>query len=140
MIRVLIADDHELMREGLKALLAKSKDIEIVGEAEDGLTAVDLALRTNPDVVLMDAAMPGTGGIRAAQELHKLASKIRILFVSAHMDEKTLQQALSSGAQGYLIKNANPHELEQAIHAVHRGEMYFSPEVFSVVSEELIKR
>lgn len=137
MIRVLIADDHELMREGLKALLAHAKDIEIVGEADDGLAAVDVALRTHPDVVLMDAAMPGVGGVRATQELHALDAKIRVLFVSGHSDEVLLQQALESGAAGFVMKTATPEELPVAIRAVYKGQMYFSPEVFSFLSEEL---
>lgn len=137
MIRVLIADDHELMREGLKALLAKAKDIQIVGEADDGLSAVDAALRTSPDVVLMDVGMPGVNGVRATQELRSLDDRIRVLFVSAHTDEVILQQALHSGAQGYVVKTASPEELPTAIRAVHRGEMYFSPEIFGYLSGEL---
>jgi two-component system, NarL family, response regulator NreC len=136
MIRVLIADDHKLMREGLKALLANVQDIEVIGEARDGLEAVDAALRLAPDVVLMDMAMPDVNGVRATEQIHALDEKIKVLFVSGHADELILRQALRSGAQGYLLKTANPLELPLAIRAVHRGEIYFSPDVFGVLSEE----
>lgn len=139
MIRVLIADDHELMREGLKALLAKVEDIRIVGEAADGLEAVDLALRNAPDVVLMDAAMPAVNGIKATEQICALAQNAKVLFVSMYSDDTTLRQALQSGARGYVVKSANPRELPMAIRAVHRGEFYFSPEVFSFLSEELVQ-
>ncbi|MBI4789948.1 MAG: response regulator transcription factor [Chloroflexi bacterium] len=139
MIRVLIADDHALMRDGLKAMLGRAKDIEVVGEARDGLEAVEEALNLAPDVVLMDLMMPDVNGIKAAEQIHALTTDIKVLFVSGHADELVLRQALKTGAHGYLVKTANPMELPLAIRAVHRGEMYFSPEVFSVLSEELAR-
>ncbi len=139
MIRVLIVDDQALMREGLKALLARAKDLEIVGEASDGLEAVEIALDKSPDVVLMDAAMPGVNGLKATEQIRALDDKIGVLFVSAHSDPLVLKQALKSGAKGYVVKSANPDELILAIRAVKRGEMYFSPEVFSYMSEEMIR-
>ncbi len=138
MIRVLIADDHQLMRAGLKALLAEAKDIQIVGEAEDGLEAVDMALRTNPDVVLMDASMPSVGGFQATEQIRALEKDIKVLFVSGFSNEPVLRKALQSGALGYVVKSANPRELPLAIRAVSRGEYYFSPEVFSYLSQELL--
>jgi DNA-binding NarL/FixJ family response regulator len=139
MIRVLIADDHKLMREGLKALLSSAQDIQIIGEARNGLEAVDIALRVNPDVVLMDMMMPEVNGARAAEQLHALDEKIKILFLSGHSDDLVIRQALRSGAQGYVLKTVTPQELPLAIRAVHRGEMYFSSEVFSTLSEELAR-
>lgn len=138
MIRVLIADDHQLMREGLKALLARVQDIQVVAEAGDGLEAVDTALRTEPDVVLMDIAMPDIDGLKATEKIIELDKNIRVLLVSAHAEEATLKQAVKSGASGYLIKSANPTELPLAIRAVHGGEMYFSPEVFEIASRAIV--
>ena len=135
MIRTMIVDDQMLMREGLKALLGRATDIEIVGEARDGLEAVEIALQTTPD-----AAMPNVNGLKATEQIHALDSKIQILFVSGHSDHLILRQALKSGAHGYVVKSANPDELVLAIRAVHHGEMYFSPEVFSYMSEELVRR
>src|SRR5512140_1481271 len=123
MIRVMIVDDQQLMREGLKALLARANDIQIVGEAQDGLEAVEIALQTSPDIVLMDAAMPGVNGLKATEQIHALDSKIQILFVSGHSDHLILRQALKSGAQGYVVKSANPDELILAVRAVHNGDM-----------------
>ena len=137
MIRVIIADDHALMRDGLKAMLARAKDIQVVGEARDGLEAVEAALNLAPDVVLMDLMMPDVNGIKAAEQIHALTTNIKVLFVSGHSDELVLKQAMRAGAQGFLVKTANPMELPLAIRAVNRGEIYFSPEVFSVLSEEL---
>ncbi len=138
MIRIVIADDHELMREGLKALLAQAPDIMVVGEASDGLEAVDLALRTSPDVVLMDAAMPTVSGVQATEQISALQDQVKVLFISGYSDPLMLRQALQSGARGYVVKSANPRELPLAIRAVSRGEYYFSPEVFSFLSEEMI--
>lgn len=140
MIRIVIADDHELMREGLKALLVATPDIKVVGEASDGLEAVDLVLRTSPDVVLMDAAMPTVSGIQAAEQISSLQNNAKVLFISGYSDPALLRQALQSGARGYVVKSSNPHELSLAIRAVSRGEFYFSPEVFSLLSEEMLHR
>jgi DNA-binding NarL/FixJ family response regulator len=140
MIRIVIADDHRLMREGVKALLSKAEDIQVVGEAEDGLEAVDLALRVKPDVVLMDASMPTLSGFRAAEQIRALESNVKVLFLSGYSTEPLLRQALRSGGQGYILKDSSPQELALAIRAVHRGEFYFSPEVFSYLSEELLHR
>jgi len=139
MIRIVIADDQQLMRDGLKALLVRSGDIQIVGEAKDGLEAVEMALRTQPDVVLMDAAMPGVNGVKATEQLSALDGQVKVLFVSGHSDHLILRQALKSGAQGYVMKSAKPEELVLAIRSVAGGKMYFSPEVFSYISEELVK-
>ncbi len=138
MIRVLIADDHQLMREGLKALLARVNDIQVVAEAGDGLEAVDTALRMEPDVVLMDIAMPDVDGLKATEKIVELDKNIRVLLVSAHVEESMLKLAVKSGARGYLVKSADPTELPLAIRAVYGGEMYFSPEVFEAASKELV--
>src|SRR5512142_902694 len=99
MIRVLIADDHQLMREGLKALLARANDIQVVAEAGDGLEAVDAALRIETDVVLMDIAMTEVDGLKATEKIAELDKNIRVLLVSAHAEEETLKLAVKSGAR-----------------------------------------
>lgn len=139
MIRVVIVDDHKLMREGLKAILAQAGDIQVIGEASNGLEAVDLALQTTPDVILMDLAMPEVDGLKASQQITDLDKDIRIVVISGHSDQKILREALKTGARGYVVKSAGPQELPLAIRAVYKGEMYFSPEVFSLLSEELVK-
>jgi DNA-binding NarL/FixJ family response regulator len=139
MIKVLIADDHKLMREGLKALLMTSKDIQVIGEARDGLEAGEGALRLHPDVVLMDVSMPDVNGVKATQQIHELDDDIKVLVVSGYADELLLRQSLRSGANGYILKSSNPDELAAAIRAVHRGEVYFSPDVFGILSEEMSK-
>ncbi|MGE5262000.1 MAG: response regulator transcription factor [Acidobacteriota bacterium] len=140
MIRVVIVDDHKLMREGLKAMLAKTSDIQVVGEAANGLEAVDLALQTTPDIMLMDLAMPEVDGLKASRQITELDKGIRIIVISGHSDQASLREALRSGVRGYVVKSAGPQELPLAIRAVHKGEMYFSPEVFSLLSEELVKQ
>ncbi len=137
MISVLIADDHKLMREGLKALLATLKDIQVVGEARDGLEAVESALRLHPDVVLMDVSMPDVNGVKATQQIRDLDENVKVLVVSGYADELLLRQALRSGANGYILKSAGPAELATAIRSVQRGEVYFSPDVFGILSEEM---
>lgn len=137
MIRVFIVDDHALMRDGMKALLARAKDIEIMGEAHDGASAVGFILEHSPDVVLMDIGMPGVNGLRATEKLLFLDDRVRVLFVSAYYDRELLQQAIAAGGHGYLIKTSGPQELVDAVRAVYRGERYFSPELYGLFSDEL---
>ncbi len=137
MIRVFIVDDHALMRDGLKALLARADDIEIIGEAHDGASAIGFILENSPDVVLMDIGMPGVSGFRATERLLILDDHVRILFVSAYYDRALLQKAIEAGGHGYLIKTAGPQELVNAVRAVYRGEHYFSPELYGLFSDEI---
>jgi DNA-binding NarL/FixJ family response regulator len=135
-IRVLIAEDQALMREGLKLLLAESEDIEVIGEARDGQEAVDAVLRTEPDVVLMDIRMPYVDGLSATEYLRSMHENVKILILSGVSEEPVLRRAMHSGAQGYFVKYTDPLELPLAIRAVARGEVYFSPEVFDILSQE----
>ncbi len=135
-IKVLIAEDQGLMREGLKLLLAESDDIQVVGEARDGQEAVDSVLRLEPDVVLMDVRMPYVDGLSATEYLRSMHENVKILILSGVSEEPVLRRAMHSGAQGYFVKYTDPLELPSAIRAVARGELYFSPEVFDVLSEE----
>ncbi len=135
-IRVLIAEDQGLMREGLRLLLNESKDIEVVGEARDGQEAVDAVLRLNPDVVLMDIRMPYVDGLSATEYLRSMREDVKILIISGVSEEGVLRRAMHSGAQGYFVKYTDPLELPTAIRSVASGNVYFSPEVFDILSEE----
>jgi DNA-binding NarL/FixJ family response regulator len=135
-IRVLIADDHAILREGVRALLQASGDIEVVGEAADGRQAVELARQLDPDVVLMDIAMPGLGGIEATLELKKEGIRARVLVMSQYEDREYVRRLLKAGVAGYVLKKSAGAELVQAIRAVHRGGMVLDPEVARTAMEE----
>jgi len=135
-IRVLIADDHAILREGVRALLAGSADIEVVGEAADGRQAVELTRRLDPDVVLMDIAMPGLGGIEATLELKKEGARAKVLVMSQYEDREYVRRLLKAGVAGYVLKKSAGAELVQAIRAVHRGGMVLDPEVARTAMEE----
>jgi DNA-binding NarL/FixJ family response regulator len=129
MIRVVLADDHHLVRQGLRALLEKAGDIEVVGEAADGQEALELVERLLPDVLLVDIAMPHLNGVEAVGRLRGLKVKTRALILSMYTDDTLVRQALRNGAKGYLLKRAVSDELLLAVRAVARGDTYLSPEV-----------
>lgn len=126
-IRVFIADDHILLRDGLRALLNKKAGIEVIGGASDGLEAQRLIKELRPDVVLMDINMPGQGGIEATRQIQQECPEINILMLTLHEDKNLLQEALQAGASGYIIKRASESELLNAIEAVTRGDIYIHP-------------
>jgi DNA-binding NarL/FixJ family response regulator len=126
-IRILIADDHVLVRSGLRALLRAEPDIEVVGEAGDGAETVRLAASLSPDLVLLDVSMPGESGIATARRLKEAHPELAVLFLTMHEEEALLQEALDAGAAGYVIKRAEAPELFQAIHAASRGDVYVHP-------------
>jgi len=126
-ITVLIADDHTILRRGLVSLLSLNENIQVVGEAGDGRTAVEMALRLEPDVVLMDLSMPVLNGLEATNQLRRDAPGIKVLILSAHDNDEYVAQVVRSGANGYVLKNTSPDELSQAIRAVHSGGAFFSP-------------
>jgi DNA-binding NarL/FixJ family response regulator len=128
-IRVLIADDHAILREGIRALLQLQPDIEVAGEASDGKQAIEAVTRLDPDVVLMDIAMPGLGGIEAALELQKLGTRARVLVLSQYEDREYVRRLLKAGVAGYVLKKSAGSELANAIRAVHRGGLVLDPEV-----------
>src|SRR5512138_2939360 len=126
-VRLLIADDHGVLRAGLIALLKEEIGMEVVGEADDENSAVSLAVEKRPDVILMDLSMPNTGGIEATRRIKQLVPESRILILTFHEDKTLMQEAIRSGAMGYILKRAIKSELINAIHAVMRGELYLHP-------------
>jgi len=128
-IKVILADDHVVVREGTRQLLEREADIEVVGEAGDGEEATDLAARLCPDVVLMDIAMPRLNGIEATRRIKGLRPSTAVLILTAYDDDQYITALLEAGAAGYLLKNVRGHELIEAIRAVHGGESVLSPSV-----------
>lgn len=128
-IRVVIADDHHLVRQGIRALLEKAEDIEVVGEAADGQQAVELAGRLAPDVLVIDLAMPRLDGSQAIGHVRALGGPTTVVVLSMYTDEALVRQALRDGAKGYLPKSASRKELLLAIRAAYHGEVYLSPAV-----------
>jgi len=135
-IRVLIVDDHAILREGVRALLQIQPDLEVVGEASNGTEAIEAVGRLDPDVVLMDIAMPGLGGIEAALELRKQGRRARILILSQYEDREYVRRLLKAGVAGYVLKKSAGAELANAIRAVHRGGLVLDPEVARTAMEE----
>ena len=128
-IRTLIADDHPHFRDGLRALLLSAPDVKVVGEARDGEEAIRLAVRLQPDVILMDLNMPGTGGIEATRRILHTSPHISVLVVSMYEDDDSVFAALKAGARGYLLKGALKAEILRAIRAVTSGEAIFGPAI-----------
>lgn len=139
-IRVLLADDHTLIRAGIRELLQGLPGIEVVGEAGDGHEALQLAEALKPDLVLLDIGMPGLNGLEVAARLAKLHPAMRVVILSMHMSEEYVLQALRAGAAGYLLKGSAVAELELAVRAVARGETYLSPAVSKSVVDQYVRR
>ena len=128
-ITVLLAEDHEIVREGLRTLLQAEGDIAVVGEAATGRQAVALARKLRPAVVVMDIAMPRLNGLEATRQILKAAPATRVLILSAHSDDAYVEQVIAMGAAGYLIKQTSARVLSRAIREVHAGRAYFSPAI-----------
>jgi DNA-binding NarL/FixJ family response regulator len=139
-IQVLLADDHKLVRAGIRSLLERMPEVEVVAEASDGREAIRLVEQHEPQVVLMDLAMPELNGLEATRHLTLAFPKIRVLILSIYADQEHVYQALVAGAAGYLLKGAATDELELAIRSVAQGETYLSPPVSKPVIMEYIRR
>ena len=135
--KVLIVDDHQLVREGLRSMLERMPDAEVVGEARDGAEAVTAIEELHPDVVLMDISMPTMNGLEATRRATKLPGKPKILILSMHADKEYVRQAFLAGAMGYMVKDATSHELAQAVAAVARGDGWISPAIAPHVVDEV---
>ena len=132
-IRILLADDHAVVRQGFKLILAAQPDMEIVGEAGNGREALDLAGQLRPDVIVMDVAMPELNGIEATRRVADLSPRSRVLALSMHKDSVYVREILRAGARGYLLKDAISSDLLAAVRAIARGEGYLSPGVSDAV-------
>lgn len=135
-IKILIVDDHAILREGVRALLKVHDDLEVVGEAADGQQALDEEARLGPDVILMDISMPGLGGIEATLELKKRGSRARILILSQYEDREYVRRLLKAGVSGFVLKKSAGSELANAIRAVYRGGLVLDPEVARTAMQE----
>ena len=136
-IRVLIADDHAVVRQGLRTFLELQDEIEVVGEAADGVEALELVERTEPDVALLDLVMPRLGGLEAIRRIREVAPATRVLVLTSFADDDTVLPAVRAGAAGYLLKDVQPPELVGAIRTVHAGEALLAPAVATMLVEQL---
>lgn len=140
MTKVLVADDHGVVRKGLRFLLELDSQIEVVGEASDGREALDMAEQLHPDVVVLDITMPQLNGIDAAAQLRKRDPNIGIVMLSMHCDETFLLRALSAGAQAYLLKDAAETDLVQAVKSVAAHKMFFSPTITRTLMQDYMRQ
>jgi two-component system response regulator NreC len=140
MIRIAIADDHGVMREGLRLQLQQHEGFEVIGEATDGREAVKLAADLNPDVIFMDIGMPNLNGIEATAQIIKKNPKIGVIFLSVHSDEEYLLRALNAGARGYLLKESAHLDLKRAVESVAQGNSFFSPTIARMLMEDFVQQ
>ncbi|MBA2448888.1 MAG: response regulator transcription factor [Chloroflexi bacterium] len=139
-IRVLIADDHPILRSGLKLLLGAEPDMVVVGEANNGREAVEQTIQLRPDVVVMDIAMPEMGGLEATRKLSELASGTRVLILTVHAEEQYLLPVIQAGGSGYVRKSQADTDLLEAVRAVHRGEVFLDRPATKMLLEDYLGR
>ncbi|MGA3241340.1 MAG: response regulator transcription factor [Bryobacteraceae bacterium] len=139
-IRIALADDHAVMRTGLRLVLERQADFSVVGEASDGREAVALVQRETPDVLVMDIGMPNLNGIEAARQVGAAAPQVAVVILSMHSDESYVLRALKAGARGYLLKESAESDLIAAIRAVHAGKAFFSPAVSRMLVEDYVRQ
>ena len=138
-IRVLLADDHRILRDGIRALFDDQADIEVVGEAEDGLKTVKMVAQLRPDVVVMDIAMPLLNGLEATRQIQRDHPRVKVLILTMHENEEYIRQVLAAGALGYVLKDAAARDLLGAIRAVYQGEAVLSPAITRLVIEDYLR-
>jgi two-component system, NarL family, response regulator NreC len=139
-LRILLADDHGVVRKGLRFLLENEPDLEVVGEAADGRQAVDMAAELHPDVIVMDIAMPRLNGIDATGQIVKQHPEAGVIMLSMYSDEEYLVRTLSAGAKGYLLKDSAETDLVRAVHSVSDGKPFFSPAIAKTLLEDYVRR
>jgi len=140
MIRVILADDHSVMRRGLRLILEQQEDVEVLGEANDGREAVSMAAALHPDVAVLDITMPNLNGIEAARQISDKQPNIAIVVLSMHADEGYVLRALKAGARGYLLKESPEADFISAIRSVSAGKAFFSPAVSRLLVEDYVRR
>jgi DNA-binding NarL/FixJ family response regulator len=139
-VRIVLADDHTIMRHGLRLVLERQPDFAVVGEADNGREAIDLVLRDTPDVVIMDIAMPLLNGIEATKRINEERLRTAVVILSMHADEGYILKALRAGARGYLLKDSAETDLIQAVRAVCAGKAFFSPAVSKVLADDYLRQ
>jgi two-component system, NarL family, response regulator NreC len=139
-VRIVLADDHTIMRHGLRLVLERQPDFVVIGEASNGREAIDLVIRETPDVVIMDIAMPLLNGIEATRRIHEEQLRTVVVILSMHADEGYILKALRAGARGYLLKDSAGTDLIQAVRAVNAGKAFFSPAVSKVLADDYLRQ
>ena len=139
-LRIIIAEDHLSVREGFKLIVNSQEDMEVIGEADDGRAAIELARQLEPDIVLMDISMPGLNGLKAAAKLKRIAPDIKILTLTRHTDTAFLQELLQAGVSGYVLKQSASEELLRAIRAVAKGGSYLDPNITGKVFDGYVEK
>lgn len=138
-VRILLADDHTVMRAGLRALLERQPNLEVVGEADDGRQTVELAASLVPDVVVVDIAMPNLNGVEATRQMVNKQPAISVVILSMYSDETYVMRALKAGARAYLLKDSAVTDLIRAIEAVSQGKSFFSPKISRILAEDYVR-
>ena len=136
---ILLADDHKIFRDGLRSLLERQRDLQVVAEAEDGRTAVELAVKLGPDVAILDVGMPGLNGIEATRRIVGEVPRVKVIALSMHSDSKYVGSMLQAGAAGYVLKDCAFEELQVAIHAVLANRVYLSKDITGVVVDNYVR-
>jgi len=139
-VRIVLADDHTIMRHGLRLVLERQPDFAVIGEAGNGREAIDVVIRETPDVVIMDIAMPLLNGIEATRRINEERLKTAVVILSMHADEGYILKALRAGARGYLLKDSADADLIQAVRAVNAGKAFFSPAVSKVLADDYLRQ
>ncbi len=139
-IKILLADDHRIMRYGIKSLIENNSGMEVIAEAESGRTAVRLARDLSPNVVIMDIEMPDLNGIEAARQIIAYTPDIKVIVLSMHSDREIIAEMLKIGAKGYLLKDSDPDEVIKAINTVVAGKTYLSPEITDIVAKDYVNQ
>ncbi len=138
-IRILLADDHTILRDGIRSLIVGEPDMEVIGEAEDGRTAVKMTCQSEPNVVLMDIGMPFLNGLEATRQIKNSKPEIKVLILTMHDNEEYIRQVLASGASGYILKDTAARDLIAAIRAAYRGETILSPAITRLIVEDYLR-
>lgn len=139
-VRIILADDHKIVRDGLRTLIEKEKDMEVIAEAEDGRTAVKLAKKLSPDLVIMDITMPDMNGVDATREIVHTVPGVKVIALSMHSDRQFVTGMLEAGASGYLLKDCAFDELARAVRAVVANQTYLSPRIADIIIDRYVRK